>query len=93
MKDEITVMSEKGQVVIPKAVRQQLHLRPKSKFIVLGYEDTIMLKKLQIPDLKSEWKEITQIIDKRNKKYGTLSEKDIQKEIEAYRKEKRKVKP
>lgn len=91
MKEEITVMSEKGQVVIPKAVRQQLHLKPKSKFLVMGYEDTIMLKKLKLPDLKSEWEEIKRIMNRRDKKYGTLSEKDIQKEIEAHRKEKRKV--
>lgn len=90
MKEEITVMSEKGQVVIPKAVREQLHLKPKSKFLVMGYEDTIMLKKLRIPDLKSEWEGIKKIIAERNKKYGKLSEKDIQKEIEAYRKEKTK---
>jgi len=92
MKEEITVMSEKGQVVIPKVIREHLHIKPKSKFLVMGYEDTIMLKKMQIPDLKSEWEEIKKIIDERNRKYGKLTEKDIQKEIEAYRKEKRKAK-
>ncbi len=88
MKEEITILSEKGQVVIPKAIRDQLKIRPRAKFLVMGYDDTIMLKKLQLPDLKSEWEKIKKMIDERNKKHGKISEKDIQKEIESYRREK-----
>jgi AbrB family looped-hinge helix DNA binding protein len=86
MEEEITVMGEKGQVVIPKEVRDRLKLQPKTKFLVLGYNDTVILKKLELPDLRKEWEEIFKIMDK--KKLG-LTEEDVKKEIETYRREKR----
>jgi AbrB family looped-hinge helix DNA binding protein len=84
---EITVMGKKGQVVIPKEVREQLNLKPKTKFLVVGHDDTVLLKKLQLPDLRKEWEELFRIMDKRIAKYGELTEKEIEKEIHASRKE------
>ena len=49
---EITSMSSRGQVVIPQDVRDRLHLHEGEKFIVLGEEDTIILKKLEPPSFK-----------------------------------------
>lgn len=84
---EITVMGKKGQVVIPKEVREQLNLKPKTKFLVLGHGDTVLLKKLKLPDLRKEWEELFRVIDKRIAKYGELTEEEIAREIKAYRKE------
>lgn len=85
---EITVMGEKGQIVIPKDIREHLKLRPKTKFLVLSYDDMIMLKKLEMPDLKKDWEMIRQIVEERNKKHGRVTEKEIKKEIEEERKAK-----
>lgn len=82
---EITVLGEKGQIVIPKEIRDELKLEPKTKFLVIGYKDTIMLKKLETPDLKREWKLIKKIVEERNKRYGVLTEEDIKREVEAAR--------
>lgn len=83
---EITVMGEKGQIVIPKDIREHLKLRPKTKFLVLSYDNMIMLKKLEMPDLKNDWETIKRIVEERNKKYGRATEKEIEKEIEDERK-------
>lgn len=48
-----TKMSEKGQVVIPAAIRQRLRLEPGTEFIVLAKDDVIVLKRLAEPP----WKE------------------------------------
>jgi len=87
---EITTISAKGQVVIPQALRERLKLKPKTKLLVYGEEDTIIMKKLYLPDLREEWERIRKIIEDRDKRYGPLTEEDVKKEVEAYRKEKYK---
>jgi len=59
---EITTMSQKGQVVIPQALREKLGIKPKTRLLVYGYQDTIVLKKLYVPDLREAWERIKRII-------------------------------
>ena len=49
---EITSLSSRGQIVIPQGVRDRLHLQEGEKFIVIGEDDTIVLKKLEVPSFK-----------------------------------------
>lgn len=48
-----TRMSSKGQVVIPEDVRKALGLEVGAQFVVMGDGDTVVLKRIAIPD-KSE---------------------------------------
>jgi len=75
---EVTTMSEKGQVVIPQSIRKELGIKPKTKFIVYGRGDTVIMKKLELPDLKKEWADIFKLMDKKELK---ISDKEIQKEV------------
>ena len=81
---EVTTMSEKGQVVIPQSIRKELGIKPKTKFLVYGRGDTVIMKKLELPDLKKEWEEIFKLMDKKELK---MSDKEIQEEIATARKE------
>jgi len=83
---QITTISEKGQVVIPQSIRRELGIKPKTKFLIYGKGDTVVMKKLPLPDLKKEWDDIFAEMDK---KRLNLSEEDVLKEIAEYR----KVKP
>ena len=65
---EVTTISEKGQVVIPQSIRKELGIKPKNKFLVYGKGDTIILKKLNVPNLKQEWDEIFNLMEKKNLK-------------------------
>ena len=87
---EVATVSAKGQVVIPQALREKLKLKPKTKLLVYGEDDLIIMKKLSLPDLKGEWERIRQIIKERNRKYGALTEEDIRREVEDHRREKAK---
>ncbi len=49
---EVTSMSSRGQVVIPQALRESMHLDSGAKFVVVGEGDTIMLKKIGIPQFE-----------------------------------------
>lgn len=46
---ETTRVSSKGQVVIPQAVREKLHLEAGELLVVYGEDDTIVLKRLKVP--------------------------------------------
>ena len=81
---EVTTMSEKGQVVIPQSIRKELGIKPKTKFLVYGRGDTVIMKKLELPDLKKEWADIFKLMDKKELK---ISDKEIEKEIAKARKE------
>lgn len=46
-----TKLSSRGQVVIPDALRRRLSLEPGAEFVVLGEDDTIVLKRIRTPAL------------------------------------------
>lgn len=45
-----TVLSQKGQIVLPSAVREQMHLEPGQDFeVLIDDEDTITLRRINRP--------------------------------------------
>ena len=45
-----TVLSQKGQIVLPSAVRERLHLEPGQDFeVTIDDEDTILLRRITRP--------------------------------------------
>ena len=52
----ITKISSKGQVVIPSEIRQRLKLNEGNLFIVSDNEESILLKKMELPKVKT-WEE------------------------------------
>jgi len=42
-----TILSQKGQIVLPSAVREQMHLEPGQDFeVLIEDEDTILLRRI-----------------------------------------------
>lgn len=46
-----TRMSSKGQVVIPEAIRKRLKLKAGTQFVVVGENDTLILKTISAPQM------------------------------------------
>lgn len=46
---EITSVSSRGQVVIPQSLRDKMKIHAGEKFVVIGEDNTIVLKKLEMP--------------------------------------------
>lgn len=54
----ITKISSKGQVVIPSEIRERLKLNEGNLFIVSDNGESILLKKMELPKVKT-WEEST----------------------------------
>lgn len=88
-KPDVTVVSGKGQVVIPQNIRERLGIGPKTKLLVYGYQDAIVMKKLEIPDVTRELEEIFKKVDARIAKYGEITDEEINSIIQERRRKKR----
>ena len=89
-KAELTILSEKGQVVIPAKIRSKLGLKPKTKFLVYECDNSVILKKLEEPDFSKELEAMYKRIDERIIKYGELSNDEINEIIHEHRQRKRR---
>ena len=49
---ELITMSSKGQIVIPKDLRKELGMDAGTSFAVFGKEDTLILKRVNVPTAK-----------------------------------------
>jgi len=82
---ELTRLSGKGQVVIPTEIRRSMGLSEGTKFLVIGLEDTIILRKLQVSEEKLRLKQLLAKARVSVKKQG-LSEREIERLVHAVRK-------
>lgn len=65
---ELTRASSKGQIVLPKEIRNRLHIKKGTVFALKATDDVVLLKKIENPILKRDlealesaelaWKEI-----------------------------------
>lgn len=80
---EVTSMSSKGQIVLPKKIRNQMELKSGAKFVVITDGDNILLKPIQEPSLE----EFDAIMDE-SKKWSAevgMTEDDIADAIKTVR--------
>jgi len=85
---DVTVVSSKGQVVIPLKMRKRLGIKSGNKLAIYGDQDAIIMRKIEMLDLRGELKTIYDRVDKRITKYGELSEQEIAEITQKYRKPK-----
>jgi AbrB family looped-hinge helix DNA binding protein len=55
---ELVKMSSKGQIVVPKELREELDLETGASFVIFGKEDTLVLKKINVPSAKEAFEKI-----------------------------------
>ena len=84
MQVELTRISEKGQVVIPSSLRQEMGIKRADQFMIFGEDNTIILKKIEKLALKKTFDEIAKPLREVAKKAG-LTKADVQKAIKDVR--------
>ena len=83
VRPDVVVMSTKGQVVVPKEVRQAVDAGAGTEFVVYGSGDAIILKKIAVP--RFSVKELERIVaenEKRLRAAGYGDENSVRKLVE-----------
>ena len=81
----LTKMSSKGQIVIPKVLRELLDIREGDVFAMFGEDDTIILKRVSMPT-EEEFQELLRWGTEYAKREG-ITRDDVQKAIDEIREE------
>ncbi len=58
---DVTKVSDKGQVVIPKEVRDRLQMGPGTKLIVVATDDAVVLQRIETVAGKMRMRDIMEI--------------------------------
>ena len=79
----VTSISSRGQVVIPQNLRERLRINAGEKFVVIGDNNTIVLKKLEMPSFSG----VDKLLKKTREftKTKGLKESDIEEAIKNVR--------
>jgi AbrB family looped-hinge helix DNA binding protein len=86
---EIAVVGTKGQIVIPKEMRRQLAITPKTPLAVYRRGDKLVLAKVNLPTVGEELDGLFREIDEQNRGKKVPGNREILREIQARRKERR----
>lgn len=80
-----TKLSSRGQVVIPEDIRKRLGLEPGTRFVVLGEDDTVVLKTIRPP----QWEEFDDLVSRARatSRRADLRKADLDDAIERIRNE------
>lgn len=73
-------MSPKGQLVVPKAIREQAGFKPSDRFIVMPVEDGVIFKKVDI-DIEQEYERLSQQVQDRFEREG-IDEDEVEDAVE-----------
>ena len=84
MQVELTKVSEKGQIVIPSSLREEMKIKKSDQFIIFGEDNTLIFKRIEKPTLKKTFDEIAKPLQKAAKQVE-LSRDDLKKAIKEVR--------
>ena len=77
---EVATVSSKGQIVIPKEIRDAMGIVKGEKFVIISDEDAILLKRIKDSDLKKSMYKLLDYFSKQFEDAG-ITKSDIEKEI------------
>ncbi|MFH1770673.1 MAG: AbrB/MazE/SpoVT family DNA-binding domain-containing protein [archaeon] len=81
---EVTSVSSRGQIVIPLNLRNKMNIQTGEKFAIKGDNETIVLKKIELPSFDEFNSLLNKTIDFASEK--KLTESDVRNAIKQIRK-------
>ncbi len=85
---EVTALSSKGQIVLPKSIREHLNVESGTKFMVFCDGDSILLKPIPVPDI-AEFRKLMNAAEEWAESVG-MTEYDITDAIKTVRNRRKK---
>jgi len=87
MKEELDMvkMSPKGQLVVPREIRQKEKFKTSDRFVAIGVKSGVLFKKVNIPDVKIEFEYLVRDISKHFKE-KKIEKKDVEEAVKWARK-------
>jgi len=82
---DMTRLSEKGQIVIPNEMRKRMGLKEGTRFLVIGLDNTIVLRRLELSQEKMRLKQLLEKSRVKAERVG-FTGKEIDRLIHSYRK-------
>jgi len=76
MTEELVKMSEKGQLVVPRRIREKEGFRSSDRFVAIEVEDGVLFKRVEIPEVKIEFEGLSRDIQSHLRK-GKVKESDV----------------
>ena len=76
---EIITMSSKGQIVVPKELREEMKIDEGTNFAIFGKDDTLILKKIEVPKANEVFEKVHKWGTELAKKKGWKEEDFIKK--------------
>ena len=83
---EVVKMSPKGQLVVPRDIREELSLSSGEMFVAIKVKGGIFFRKVNIPDPRKEFEVLAEQVRKKFKKNG-VEPKDVAEAVKWARKE------
>lgn len=85
MEEKIIKMSEKGQLVVPKEIREKENFQASDRFVAIPVENGIIFKKIEL-DVKEEFEKLQREVKERFAEKG-VEKKDVGEAVEWTRSE------
>jgi len=60
--EELVKMSEKGQLVVPRRIREKEGFNSSDRFVAIEVKDGVLFKKVDIPEVKIEFESLSRDI-------------------------------
>jgi bifunctional DNA-binding transcriptional regulator/antitoxin component of YhaV-PrlF toxin-antitoxin module len=82
---ELVKMSPKGQLVVPKDIREQEAFSPSDRFMSFPVKNGVLFKKVKLPNVQAEFNSLAKEIQQQFKKQK-VSAKDVDEAVKWARK-------
>ena len=80
MEEELVKMSPKGQLVVPREIRNKENFKPSDRFVAFGVKGGVLFKRVKIPNVKAEFESLSKEIARQFKEQK-VKEKDVKEAV------------